>query len=65
MTKCCRATPRCKRCPVVLAADRRAVDELVALRVPPHLQGVPECLHRFEPVLRRAWEEREAATLAA
>jgi len=50
---------------VVLAQDRRAVAELVAPSAPPHLEGVPECLHRFEPLLRRAWEDRQAATLAA
>jgi hypothetical protein len=63
--KCCQSTPRCKRCPVVLAQDRRAVAALAAPALPPHLEGVPECLHRFEPLLRRSWEEREAATLAA
>jgi hypothetical protein len=26
---------------------------------PPHLAGVPECLHKYEPLLRRDWE-REA-----
>jgi hypothetical protein len=63
--KCCRSMPRCKRCPVVLAQDRRAVAALVAPSLPPHLEGVPACLHRFEPLLRRSWEEREAASLAA
>jgi hypothetical protein len=66
MTKCCRSNPRCKRCPVVLAQDRRAVLQLVGRAdVPAHLEGVPECLHRFEPLLRRAWEERQADKVAA
>jgi hypothetical protein len=57
--KCCRSTPRCRRCPVLFAADRRETLSLVeSLQgggdLPPHLEGVPACLHKYEPLLRRA-----------
>jgi hypothetical protein len=65
--KCCRSTPRCRSCPVTLAAEVQEVRELArrGLDVPPHLAGVPECLHKYEPLLRRSWEERVAEERAA
>jgi hypothetical protein len=29
--------------------------------LPDHLAGVPACLHKYEPLLQKAWLEREAA----
>jgi hypothetical protein len=65
--KCCRSSPRCKRCPVLLARGPVA-RELAALRqasgadrLPPHLAGVPPCLHKYESLLRRAWSQRAVA----
>jgi hypothetical protein len=26
--------------------------------LPPHLQGVPRSLHKYEPLLRKSWLER-------
>jgi len=44
--------PRCRACPVTLAAELRAVlpgrDP-----APPHLAGLPRCLHKYEPLFRR------------
>jgi hypothetical protein len=55
--KCCRSTPRCRRCPVLLVVERRATVAMVTSLqgggdLPPHLQGLPECLHKYEPLLR-------------
>jgi hypothetical protein len=64
--RCCRSVPRCRRCPVLLAAELRGLRSLdrspAEAGLPPHLAGVPACLHRYEPLLRRAWEERQATT---
>ena len=56
-TKCCGSMPRCRTCPVRLVADIRGLlpDERAALAE--HLQGVPECLHKYEPLLREARAE--------
>jgi hypothetical protein len=45
----------------------REVRELAAraLDVPPHLAGVPECLHKYEPLLKRSWDKRIAEERAA
>ena len=32
--------------------------------VPDHLAGVPGCLHKYEPLLRKAWLERRQAAEA-
>jgi hypothetical protein len=57
-TKCCGKRPRCRTCPLFLAREAR--DVLPPLRsLPPHLDGVPRSLHKYEPLLRRAWEQRE------
>jgi hypothetical protein len=39
-------------------ADAVALRQLAAQEasVPEHLRGVPDCLHKYEPVLRAAWE---------
>jgi hypothetical protein len=29
--------------------------------LPDHLAGVPACLHKYEPLLRKAWVERQQA----
>ena len=57
--RCCQSVPRCRACPVWRAADLVAVRELTApeLELPPHLTGVPRCLHKYEPLLREAWEQ--------
>ena len=38
----------------MLAAEARAVRDLAAPRpeLPPHLTGVPPCLHKYEPLFR-------------
>jgi hypothetical protein len=65
--KCCRSQPRCRSCPVTLATEVREVRELArrGLDAPPHLAGVPECLHKYEPLLRKSWEARRADARAA
>jgi hypothetical protein len=62
--KCCRSTPRCRDCPARKVADDqilRALGIPVEPALPPHLQGVPPSLHKYEPLLRRSYEERAAA----
>ena len=65
MPRCCRSTPRCRSCPVWRLRDVLDLRELVAPSdVPPHLEGVPSCLHKYEDVLRRDWERREQQAAA-
>jgi hypothetical protein len=62
--KCCRSTPRCRDCPARKIADEdvlRALGIPVAETLPAHLRGVPRSLHKYEPLLRRSFEERAAA----
>jgi hypothetical protein len=65
---CCRSQPRCRACPLLLAKEMRELRELGAQAtrpdLPPHLAGVPECLHKYEPLLRQAWEERAGSAAA-
>jgi len=59
--KCCRSTPRCRDCPVRKAAGDEVLHSVglaPAAPLPPHLEGVPRCLHKYEPLLRRAWLAR-------
>ncbi len=50
-TRCCGSEPRCRTCPVRLAAELRSLLP-AAEPVAPHLAGVPECLHKYEPLFR-------------
>jgi hypothetical protein len=59
--KCCRSTPRCRSCPARRLADQRLLRALgvpVEPVLPPHLEGVPRSLHKYEPLLKRTWLER-------
>jgi hypothetical protein len=59
--KCCRSTPRCRDCPVRKAAEDELLRSLGLSPkppLPPHLEGVPRSLHKYEPLLRRTWLER-------
>jgi hypothetical protein len=63
--KCCRSVPRCRNCPARKIADDqilRALGIPVEPQLPPHLQGVPLSLHKYEPLLRRSYEQRVAAS---
>ena len=63
VVKCCRSTPRCRDCPARKIDDHdllRALGIPVEPPLPPHLQGVPPSLHKYEPLLRRAHDERLA-----
>jgi hypothetical protein len=62
--KCCRASPRCRDCPARKIADDRILRALGVppeAPLPPHLRGLPPSLHKYEPLLRRSWQERGAA----
>jgi hypothetical protein len=64
VVKCCRSTPRCRDCPARKPGDielLRALGVPVEDDLPPHLRGVPRSLHKYEPLLRRTWTERERA----
>ena len=54
--RCCRSTPRCRTCPLRFAAELREVRTLAERggSTPPHLAGVPRCLHKYEPLFRRS-----------
>ena len=49
----------------MLAEERRRLLNLgpqgLVEPLPDHLVGVPRCLHKYEPMLERAWIERQAA----
>jgi hypothetical protein len=53
----------------VLAEERRRLLNLgpqgLVEPLPDHLVGVPRCLHKYEPMLEKAWHERQAAADAA
>jgi hypothetical protein len=58
--KCCRSSPRCRNCPARHIADERVLKALgipVEPAPPPHLIGVPPSLHKYEPLLREAWQK--------
>ena len=64
VVKCCRSTPRCRDCPARKIADHdllRVLGIPVPEPLPAHLRGVPPSLHKYEPLLRRSFEERAAA----
>ena len=59
--RCCRSNPRCRDCPARKIDDDRLLLALGIAPEPPlpaHLRGVPRSLHKYEPLLRRAWNER-------
>jgi hypothetical protein len=62
--RCCQSTPRCASCPVWRAADLLELRQLGegAPDLPPHLGGIPVCLHKYEAMFR---PEPEADALAA
>ena len=51
--KCCGSMPRCRACPVRFAAELARIEGKPAPD-PAHLQGVPACLHKYEPLFRRS-----------
>jgi hypothetical protein len=64
--RCCRSTPRCRRCPVRVALERTpAGPTRIEARTPAHMRGVPESLWKYEPLLRRSWEQRQSEAAPA
>ena len=63
-TRCCGSMPRCRTCPVRLVADVRALTQ-DGRPLPDHLAGVPECLHKYEPLLRTAAPDDAGTRLPA
>ena len=49
----------------MLAEERKQLPDIgprgLVDPLPDHLVGVPVCLHKYEPLLERAWLERGAA----
>jgi hypothetical protein len=59
--KCCRSNPRCRNCPAHRIEDERLLRALGVEPgpwLPAHLSGLPASLHKYEPLLRKAWVER-------
>jgi hypothetical protein len=55
--------PRCRDCPARKIADDqllRALGIPVEPPLPPHLEGVPPSLHKYEPLLKRTYAGRVA-----
>ena len=68
-TRCCRSEPRCKACPIMLNKELRDVREL-GLRepgddLPPHLAGLPACLHKYAPLLAAHLRQQQASRQAS
>ena len=66
--RCCRSEPRCRACPVRFNQELRDVRGL-GLQVPydelpPHLAGLPACLHKYAPLLAAPVLEQEDASAA-
>jgi hypothetical protein len=62
--KCCRSTPRCRNCPARKISDDEILRTLgipIEPPLPEHLRGVPLSLHKYEPLLRRSYEQRALA----
>ena len=55
--------PRCRSCPLRFAAELRELQQQLnpGVDLPQHLAGVPPCLHKYEPLFRRAHEADVAA----
>ena len=55
--------PRCRSCPLRFATELRDLQQRLnpGLDLPQHLDGVPACLHKYEPLFRRAHEAEVAA----
>jgi hypothetical protein len=62
--RCCGSEPRCRTCPVRLAAELRA-SLPQADDVPPHLADLPRCLHKYEPLFRPEVAATREATRSA
>ena len=58
--RCCRTSPRCRSCPLRIAAEMRAVNAIGQPRpdLPAHLADVPACLHKYEALLRPREEKK-------
>ena len=54
--KCCGSMPRCRACPVRFAAELARLEGKSAPE-PTHLAGVPACLHKYEPLFKRAADD--------
>lgn len=52
--RCCRSEPRCRACPIMLHKELKDVRGLglppAGLELPPHLAGLPDCLHKYGPL---------------
>ena len=50
--------PRCRSCPLRFAAEMRDLRARLnpGADLPQHLEGVPACLHKYEPLFRRSSE---------
>jgi hypothetical protein len=59
--KCCGSSPRCRACPARWAEELARLEGRAA-PAPEHLAGVPHCLHKYEPLFRRAAEREAGAT---
>jgi hypothetical protein len=59
--KCCGSMPRCRACPVRFSAELARIEGGTGPE-PAHLQGVPACLHKYEPLFRRTTEQERAVS---
>jgi hypothetical protein len=59
--KCCGSSPRCRACPVRWSTELARLEGKAVAPAPAHLAGVPSCLHKYEPLFRRAAGGSEAA----
>lgn len=66
IARCCRSEPRCRACPLLLRKDLRDLRQLGRPEgpadPPPHLHGLPMCLHKYGPLLARQLPDEQAAS---
>jgi len=63
--RCCRSEPRCRACPIMRHKELREIRELGApaagRELPPHLAGLPECLHKYAPLFAEPFAQSQAS----
>lgn len=66
--RCCRSEPRCRACPIMLSKELRDVRGLAGgpeVELPPHLAGLPACLHKYGPLFAEQMRQEDESGLTS